>query len=168
MPSASAMASRTPKHMPSGPLGGYPLTVKVSSFTMQSLAAVQGGFRAPMPRVQTEESHRVEEWNRTETWLILFVLAIGLVPLGIAGLWVFMSATATPLHPNPQAAPSVTRSTPLTEFCRRRRAGKHIVVRPSPRNLPGLSVAVGIGGDIVGRKVLAGRSGEARDPSGPR
>jgi serine beta-lactamase-like protein LACTB, mitochondrial len=50
--------------------------------------------------------------NRTETWLALIVVGIGLIPVAIVGLWAYMSATATPLHPNPKDAPSVIHSTP--------------------------------------------------------
>ena len=34
--------------------------------------------------------------TRTETWLALILLAIGLIPAAILGLWGYMSATATP------------------------------------------------------------------------
>jgi len=50
--------------------------------------------------------------NRTETWLALIVAGIGLIPVAIEGLWAYMSATATPPHPNSKDAPSVIHSTP--------------------------------------------------------
>ena len=40
--------------------------------------------------------------SRTEIWLSLGVLALGMIPVAIAGLWGYMSTTATPLHPNPR------------------------------------------------------------------
>ena len=46
-------------------------------------------------------------WNRIETWLALIVGGVGLIILGVAGLWMYVSATATPLHPNAQDVPSV-------------------------------------------------------------
>ena len=42
--------------------------------------------------------------NRTETWLALIVVGIGLIPVAIVGLRAYMSATATPLHPNVKIA----------------------------------------------------------------
>ena len=41
-------------------------------------------------------------WNRIETWLGVLVGVVALGLLAIAGLWVYVSATATPLHPNAQ------------------------------------------------------------------
>jgi CubicO group peptidase (beta-lactamase class C family) len=50
--------------------------------------------------------------SRTQTWLALIVVAVGLLLAAILGLWAYTSATATPLHPNPQDVPSVTAATP--------------------------------------------------------
>ena len=61
-----------------------------------------------------------------------------------------MSATATPLHPNPQDVPSVTRSAPSPKWADAVEQGRQIVrAGLTEQNLPGLSVAVGVGGDIV-------------------
>ena len=87
---------------------------------------------------------------RTQTWLALIVGAIGLLVAAILGLWMYAGATATPLHPNPQNAPSVTRSTPLPKWADAVEQGRQIVrAGLTEQNLPGLSVAVGVGGDIV-------------------
>jgi CubicO group peptidase (beta-lactamase class C family) len=62
----------------------------------------------------------------------------------------FMSATATSLHPNAKDVPSVTLSVPLSKWTGAVERGRQIVrASLSEQNLPGLSVAVGIGGDIV-------------------
>jgi serine beta-lactamase-like protein LACTB, mitochondrial len=88
--------------------------------------------------------------SRTETWTLLIVLAIGVVPLAIAGLWGFMIYTATPLHPNPQAAPSSAISAPPAEWTNAVEEGRRIVrAALSEGNVPGLSVAVGVGDEIV-------------------
>ena len=61
-----------------------------------------------------------------------------------------MSATATPLHPNPQDVPSVTHSAPSPKWAGAVEQGRQIVrAGLTEQNLPGLSVAVGVGGDIV-------------------
>jgi hypothetical protein len=37
--------------------------------------------------------------SRTETWLLLIVVGIALIAVAIAGLWGYMSVSATPLKP---------------------------------------------------------------------
>jgi hypothetical protein len=54
--------------------------------------------------------------RRTETWLALIVGVVCLIPAAILGLWVYVSVTATPLHPDAQDVPSVTHSAPLPEW----------------------------------------------------
>lgn len=88
--------------------------------------------------------------NRIQKWLVLIALAAGLLPAAILGLWWFMSATATLLHLDPREVPSVTQSAPLPEWTHAVEQGRQIVrVSLIEQNLPGLSVAVGAGGDIV-------------------
>ena len=95
--------------------------------------------------------------SRTQTWLALILLPLGLIPAAIAGLWWFMSATATLLHPNPQDAPSVISSntgnagaTPVRQWADAVEQGRQIVrAALTEQNLPGLSVAVGAGDEIV-------------------
>ena len=88
--------------------------------------------------------------NRTETWVALIVLAVGALLAGILGLWGYMSATATPLHPDPQDVPSVTHSDPLPAWADAVERARQIMRADlTGQNLPGLSVAVGVGGEIV-------------------
>jgi CubicO group peptidase (beta-lactamase class C family) len=88
--------------------------------------------------------------NRIPTWLVLIVLAIGALLAFIVGLFAYMSLTATPLHPDPKDVPSVTRSAPLPKWADAVEQGRQIVRADLiERNLPGLSAAVGVGGDIV-------------------
>jgi CubicO group peptidase (beta-lactamase class C family) len=84
-----------------------------------------------------------------EICLSLIVLAVGLLLTAIVGLWGYMRATATPLHPNPQDLPSVTRSAPLPQWADAVERGQIVRAALTARNLPGISVAVGVGGDIV-------------------
>lgn len=93
---------------------------------------------------------------RTRSWLKWILVPIGLlvVPIGllvvwIAGMWVFMSFPASPLHPNPQAIPSVTQTAPPQSAPAVDQARQIARASLSEENLPGLSVAVGVGGDIV-------------------
>ena len=88
--------------------------------------------------------------SRTETLAALIVAAVGLLLAAIGGLWMYMSATATPLHPDPKDVPSVTHSVPLPQWTAAVEQGRQIVrARLIEQNLPGLSVAVGVAGDIV-------------------
>jgi serine beta-lactamase-like protein LACTB, mitochondrial len=88
--------------------------------------------------------------SRTQTWLALIVGAVGLLLAAILGLFAYMSATATPLHPNAQDVPSVTGSAPLPKWADAVEQGRQIVrAGLTEQNLPGISVAVGVGGDIA-------------------
>jgi CubicO group peptidase (beta-lactamase class C family) len=90
------------------------------------------------------------EKGRVQKWLVLIAVGAGLLPAAILGLWWFMGATATPLHPEPRDVPSVTQSAPLPAWTRAVEQGRQIVrAALVEQNLPGLSVAVGAGGDIV-------------------
>ncbi len=81
-------------------------------------------------------------------WLKL--LAAGVVLLPIAGLWMLVRLTAPRLHPDPKHAPSVAYSAPpLGSAAAASKARRIVLQHLSEKNLPGLSVAVGIRGDIV-------------------
>jgi len=87
---------------------------------------------------------------RLQTLLGLFVAGVCLVLTFVGGLWVYVSATATPLHPTLEDVPTVTRSAPaprwVTAVDRARQIARAGLVE---QNLPGVSVAVGAGGEIV-------------------
>ena len=88
--------------------------------------------------------------SRIQTWLAVIVVAVGLIPVAILALWGYVSFTATPLHPNLQDVPSVTRSAPAPPLADAVEQGRQIVrAAVAEQNLPGLSVAVGAGGEIV-------------------
>jgi serine beta-lactamase-like protein LACTB len=106
--------------------------------------------------------------SRTETWLALGTAAVGLLLAAFLGLWGFMSATP-PLHPNPQDVPSVTGSAPSPKWAdaverARQIARAHLI----ERNLPGLSVAVGSGGEIVWAEGFGWADFEKRVPVAPQ
>jgi serine beta-lactamase-like protein LACTB, mitochondrial len=87
---------------------------------------------------------------RLQTVLGLVVGAVGLLITFILGLWLFMSATATPLHPDPQKVPSVTASAPPATWAAAVEQGRQIArAGLIDQNLPGLSVAVGVGSAVV-------------------
>jgi len=91
-----------------------------------------------------------KSWNRPGTWLVLIAAVFGLLFAFIQVLPFIMKSTATVLHPDPRTAPSATTSEPsqpwATAVDRSRQAMRAGL---SERNLPGLSVAVAVDGDIV-------------------
>ena len=91
-----------------------------------------------------------KSWNRTETWVALIVLGVGAAILALGGLWVYVSATATPLHPNAQDVASITSATPEPKWVDAVDQARQIArASLTEQNLPGLSVAVGVGGEIA-------------------
>ena len=87
---------------------------------------------------------------RSRSWLGWILVPIGLLVVAIPGMWLFMSATAPVLHPNPRAIPSVTHTVPPPQSASAVEQARQIVrASLSEENLPGLSAAVGVGGGIV-------------------
>ena len=106
--------------------------------------------------------------SRTQTWLALFVLAVGLVLAAILGLFAYVSATATPLHPDRQKVPSVAHSAPLPKWADAVEQGRQIArAGVTEQNLPGISVAVGVDGDMVWAEGFGWADLEKRTPVEP-
>ncbi len=88
--------------------------------------------------------------NRTPTWLRLVLMPVLLLLIAIPGMWVYMRTTATVLHPNPQKVPTAIGSAPSPQWASAvDRARQTVRARLAEKNLPGISVAVGIDGEIV-------------------
>jgi len=113
--------------------------------------------------------HVAKRWNRTETWLALIIIGAGLLLVAIPGLWVYMSATATPLHPNPQEVRSVTESAPPAQWTDAVERGRQAIrAALTEHNLPGVSVAVGVDGDVVWAEGFGWADLETRVPVAPK
>jgi CubicO group peptidase (beta-lactamase class C family) len=107
-------------------------------------------------------------WTRAETWLTLLVAGIGVLLMAIFGLNVYMSATATPLHPEAARVPSVVTTDPSTRWAAAVERGREIVrTGLAVQNLPGLSVAVAVGDDIVWAEGFGFADLEKREPVTP-
>lgn len=107
-------------------------------------------------------------WNRIETWLTLAVAGVGLILLGVAGLWVYMSATAKPLHPDAASVSSVANADPAQQWRDAIDRAKQIArAGTSEQNLPGLSVAVGVNGEIVWAEGFGWADVEKQSPVTP-
>lgn len=89
--------------------------------------------------------------RKTQTWIALAVAGLALIPAAIMGLFAYMKYTATPVHPDARLVPSVALAAPDAEgWSGAEERARDIVRRHlAEQNLPGLSVAVGAGGNIV-------------------
>jgi serine beta-lactamase-like protein LACTB len=88
--------------------------------------------------------------NRIPVWFALIVGVIGLPVAAILGLWGYKSITTPILHPDPQQVRSVSYSEPSQKWTDAVERGRQIMrAGITQQNLPGLSVAVGVDGDIV-------------------
>ena len=88
--------------------------------------------------------------KRAQTALMVMFGGVALIFVFVLGLWLYVSATSKPLHPNPGEVPSVASAKGAQQWTAaiehaRQIALAHLV----DKNLPGLSVAVGVGGNIV-------------------
>jgi len=88
--------------------------------------------------------------KRFPFWLILIVLIPGLLITAVLGLWAYVSATAQPLHPSADEVPSVVRAAPAPKWAGAVDEARRIVrATLADQNWPGVSVAVGAGGEIA-------------------
>ena len=105
---------------------------------------------------------------RDRTWVAVIVLGIGLLIAAGLGLFGYIAFTSTPLHPNAQAVPSLARSVVAPKWNSAVDQARQIVRESvSEQNLPGLSVAVGVGGEIVWAEGFGWADLEKRVPVAP-
>src|SRR6478672_6425437 len=91
--------------------------------------------------------------SQMPTWFSLILLGVGLLGVGIPGLFVYMKVTATKVHPDSQKIRSVMESPPPAKWAGAAEQARQIVrTSISENNLAGLSIAVGIDGEIVWRE----------------
>ena len=88
--------------------------------------------------------------SRKEIAVTGIVLVVGVIGAAILGLFAYIRGTATPIHPDAQSIPSVTHVAPLPKWAGAVARGRQIArAGLTGQNLPGLSVAVGVDGDIA-------------------
>jgi CubicO group peptidase (beta-lactamase class C family) len=106
--------------------------------------------------------------TRLQTLIGLAVLGAGLVVAAIMGLFAYMSLTATPMHPDASAVKSVTLSPPPEKWAGAVERARQIArAGVTEQNLPGLSVAVGAGGEIVWAEGFGWTDLETRETVSP-
>src|SRR5712671_1710923 len=106
--------------------------------------------------------------SRKQIWLAVIVGPPAVVFTFVMGLFVYVTATMTPLHPNAHDVPSVTHAAPLQKWADAVEQGRRIVRADLiEHNLPGLSVAVGAGSEIVWAEGFGWADLENRVPVAP-
>ena len=107
--------------------------------------------------------------SRKETGLAVIGIALGSVFAAGLGLYSFLRSLETPVHPNPQDVPSVAQATPRPEWAGAVEQGRQLArAGLVEHNLPGLSVAVGAGGEIVWAEGFGWADIDKRVPVSPR
>lgn len=87
--------------------------------------------------------------GRTSAWRWIVLAGLGLV-LVIPTLWVYVSLTARPLYPQPEGVRAIANSAPTPKWAGAvARAGQVARASVAEENLPGVSVAAGVGGELV-------------------
>ena len=105
---------------------------------------------------------------RLQTVLALFVLGVGLVVAFVVGLFAWVSLTAPTLHPDAAAVKSVAHAAPAAKWAGTVEQGRQVVrTALKEQNLPGLSVAVGLGGEIVWAEGFGWADLEHQEPVAP-
>jgi serine beta-lactamase-like protein LACTB len=88
--------------------------------------------------------------RRIPIWFLVGLAIAGLIATAVVGVFLWTSATATQLHPDPQGVPSVASADPPQRWAAAAdRARAFARASVSDLNLPGLSIAVGVDGEIV-------------------
>jgi CubicO group peptidase (beta-lactamase class C family) len=100
--------------------------------------------------------------------LVLGFVGLGLLVAAILGLVAYMTTTAEPFHPDARAVPSVTKAAPLPRWADAAERGRQVMrTGVAEQNLPGASVAVGIGGELVWAEGFGWANLETRVPVEP-
>jgi len=103
-----------------------------------------------------------------QTWLTPILLVVGLPIAAALGFFMFVFVTSTPIHLNPQDVKSVIDSAPLPKWSRAVAQGRQFVrAEVSQQNLPGLSMAVGVGDEIVWAEGFGWADIQSRAPVTP-
>lgn len=87
--------------------------------------------------------------GRMQTWIALILVPVGLLVMVILGIVGYRSSR-TPLYPNAESVPSIRPSAPSPQWAGAADQARQLVrASVAEQNIPGLSVAVGVGGAVV-------------------
>ena len=105
---------------------------------------------------------------KTQTILTGIGIAVGVVFAVALGIYSFITATTPTLHPNPKDVPSVTLATPAAKWTGAVEHSRQLVrAHLAEQNLPALSVAIGVDGEIVWAEGFGWADVEKREPVDP-
>ena len=107
-----------------------------------------------------------------KTWkqraLTVLPFAVGLPLVAGLGVYLYVLGTMAPLHPDPQAVSSVTHADPPRAWAAAADQSRQAVrAALTEQNLPGVSVAVGVGGNLVWAEGFGWADLEQRVPVAP-
>ena len=106
--------------------------------------------------------------RRTKTILGIIVAIPALILLFVGGLWTYVIATTRPIHPDPNLVPSSKHADPSRNWIAAVDRGREIMrAGLSDQNLPGVSVAVGVGNEIVWAEGFGFENIQTRQPVTP-
>jgi CubicO group peptidase (beta-lactamase class C family) len=106
--------------------------------------------------------------KRNLKWPLIIVGGVALVPAFVLGLWAYTALTAETYHPNPKDVTSVPGAAPLEKWASAAEQARQVVrASLAEQNLPGFSVAVGIGSEIVWAEGFGWADLENRTPVKP-
>jgi len=107
-----------------------------------------------------------ERWKQRT--LTLIGGGVFVVLLAVMGIRTFVMSISTKLHPDPNQVPSVALGSPSPKWAAAVEQGRQFArAGLVQQNLPGLSVAVGVGGDIVWAEGFGFADMEKRVPVAP-
>ena len=103
-----------------------------------------------------------------QTLITLLLVGAGLVVALILGMQVFMRALVAPLHPDPKAIPSVAGPAPAPRWNGAVQKSREIArAALVEQNLPSLSIAVGMDGEVAWTEGIGWASIENKVPVSP-
>lgn len=107
--------------------------------------------------------------GRTQKLLIAAALFVGFIPIAVLGLFMYASATAPILHPNAQDVPSAPGANPAQQWGEAVERSRQIVrTALNEQNVPGFSVAVGSGGEVVWAEGFGYADIDTKSPMTPK
>jgi CubicO group peptidase (beta-lactamase class C family) len=106
--------------------------------------------------------------TRLRNFITLGAVLVGLIPAAVLGLFVYMNVMKSPLHPSAQEVASVTSSAPAQPWTVAADEARVIArTEVAAQNLPGMSVAVGVGGQIVWAEGFGWTDLDSKTPVAP-
>ena len=106
--------------------------------------------------------------NRLPAWAARTALAVGAAIAAFAAFVTHATVVAAPLFAQPQDVPSVVGPAPAARWAAGADRARQLVrAAISAQNLPGISVAVGVGGELVWAEGFGWRDVETRTPVTP-